>query len=52
MRHESMTTENYEINERFRTILKGFQLPTKIKARHHLKYSVLTEVTDQTNTDS
>lgn len=42
-----MTTENYEINERVRTILKGFQLPTKIKARHHLKYKVLIEVTDQ-----
>lgn len=47
-----MTTENYEINKRFRTILKGFQLRTKIKARHHLKYEVLSEVTDQMSTDS
>lgn len=47
-----MTTENYEINKRFRTILKGFQLRTKIKARHHLKCKVLTEVTDQMSTDS
>lgn len=48
----SKTTENYEISKRFRTILKGFQLPTKIKARHHLKYEVLTEVTGQMSTDS
>lgn len=47
-----MTTENYEISKRFRTILKGFQLPTEIKARQHLKYKVLTEVTDQMSTDS
>lgn len=47
-----MTTENYEIKKRFRTILKGFQLPTKIKARYHLKYEVLTEVTDQMCADS
>lgn len=47
-----MTAENYEINKRFRTILRGFQLPTKIKARHQVKHKILTEVTDQMNTDS
>lgn len=47
-----MTTENYEINKRFRKILKGFQLPTKIKARHYLQYKVLIEVTDQVSTES
>lgn len=47
-----MTTENYEINKRFRTILKGFRLPTKIKARHHLKNEVLSEITDEMSTDN